>query len=62
MQEKIEKIKKALFMEGIDKVEEFLDIEPGIYFEKDAYEKALDETLSQMSDEEIEECFKKYAA
>ncbi len=62
MQQMIEEIKKALFMEGIDKVEEFLGIEPGIYFEKDVYENALDEKFSQMSDEEIRQCYQKYAA
>jgi len=60
MEKKIEEIKKALFMEGLNTVEDFLGIEPGIQFDKDAYEKEMDEVFIQMPEEEIEKYYQKY--
>lgn len=61
IKDKFENLKKTLFSESIQAIEDFLGYELTDPNEsKDVIEKRLDMAYEQMPDEELEQFFKKY--
>lgn len=58
--EMIEELKKALFMNGIEVLEDFTSMDLSNYDDKDVLDNLLDEIISQMPNEEILIFYKKY--
>lgn len=58
--EMIEELKKALFMNGIEVLEDFTNMDLSNYDDKDVLDNLLDEIISQMPNEEILIFYKKY--
>lgn len=60
MTDKEEALKKALFMEGLEAIEDFLGYEINPEEDKDVTDLRMDEVLDQMPDEEFEAFYNKY--
>ena len=60
MTEKEEALKQALFMEGLEAIEDFLGYEINPEEDKDVTDLRMDEVLDQMPDEEFEAFYNKY--
>lgn len=58
--EMIEELKSALFMNGIEALEEFTDMDLSRYDDKDTLDNILDEVLAQMSKDDIIKYCRKY--
>ena len=56
----LETLKSALFMEGIEVIEEVLDIEIPDYWEKDTIDNMMNNVFSEMSEEELLTYYQKY--
>lgn len=60
MTDKEEALKRALFMEGLEAIEDFLGYEINPEEDKDVIDLRMDEVLDQMPDEEFETFYNKY--
>ncbi len=60
MTDKEEALKQALFMEGLEAIEDFLGYEINPEEDKDVTDLRMDEVLDQMPDEEFETFYNKY--
>lgn len=60
MTNKEEALKQALFMEGLEAIEDFLGYEINPEEDKDVTDLRMDEVLDQMPDEEFEAFYNKY--
>lgn len=60
MTDKEEALKQALFMEGLEAIEDFLGYEINSEEDKDVTDLRMDEVLDQMPDEEFETFYNKY--
>lgn len=60
MTDKEEALKRALFMEGLEAIEDFLGYEINPEEDKDVTDLRMDEVLDQMPDEEFETFYNKY--
>lgn len=60
MTDKEEALKQALFMEGLEAIEDFLGYEINPEEDKDVTDLRMDEVLGQMPDEEFEAFYNKY--
>ena len=60
MTDKEEALKRALFMEGLEAIEDFLGYEINPKENKDVIDRRMDEVLDQMPDEEFETFYNKY--
>ena len=60
MTDKEEALKQALFMEGLEAIEDFLGYEINPEEDKDVTDLRMDEVLDQMPDEEFEAFYNKY--
>lgn len=60
MTDKEEALKQALFMEGLEAIEDFLGYEINPEEDKDVTDLRMDEMLDQMPDEEFEAFYNKY--
>ena len=59
MTDKEEALKQALFMEGLEAIEDFLGYEINPEEDKDVTDLRMDEVLDQMPDEEFEAFYNK---
>lgn len=57
---KFEELKKELFMNGQEAIENFLGFEIDYDTEKDVIDSMIDEVAEQMPDEELEEYYNLY--
>ena len=60
MTDKEEALKQALFMEGLEAIEDFLGYEINPEEDKDVTDLRMDEVLDQMPNEEFEAFYNKY--
>lgn len=60
MTDKEEALKQALFMEGLEAIEDFLGYEINPEEDKDVTDLRMDEVLDQMPDEKFEAFYNKY--
>lgn len=60
MTDKEEALKQALFMEGLEAIEDFLGYKINPEEDKDVTDLRMDEVLDQMPDEEFEAFYNKY--
>lgn len=60
MTDKEEALKQALFIEGLEAIEDFLGYEINPGEDKDVTDLRMDEVLDQMPDEEFEAFYNKY--
>lgn len=60
MTDKEEALKQALFMEGLEAIEDFLGYEINPEEDIDVTDLRMDEVLDQMPDEEFEAFYNKY--